>query len=209
VPDGPSGSLQRPPRLRPMVRVAALLAAGGASRFKGSTHKLLAPLGGRPVWERSLEAVLGAGFDHVVVVTGAVTLPTPPDVSPTVIWRSHPAWSEGQAGSVQVALRAAAELGADRVTIGLADQPFVPSEAWRAVTDAPAECRIAIATYDGTPGPNPVRLDRTVWPLLPTEGDAGARHLISQHPSWVCRIPCVGSGADIDTVEDLERWNNC
>ena len=192
-----------------MVRVAALLAAGGASRFKGFTHKLLAPLGGRPVWEHSLEAVLGAGFDHVVVVTGAVTLPVPGHVSPSVIWRHHPAWAEGQAGTVQVAVRAADELGATRVTIGLADQPFVTAAAWRAVDDAPADCRLVVATYDGVPGPNPVRLDRSVWPLLPTSGDAGARHLITEHPSWVCRVPCVGSSADIDTVEDLERWNNC
>ncbi|MFZ9628171.1 MAG: nucleotidyltransferase family protein [Ilumatobacteraceae bacterium] len=191
-----------------MVRVAALLAAGGASRFKGSTHKLLAPLAGRTVWEHSLAAVVSAGFDHVVVVTGAVTLPVPDDVSPTVIWRSHPAWAAGQAGSVQVAVRTAAELGAEQVTIGLADQPFVPSEAWRTVADAPTECRIVIATYDGVPGPNPVRLDRSVWPLLPTEGDAGARHLITEHASWVCRVACLGSGADIDTLEDLERWNN-
>ena len=192
-----------------MVRVAALLAAGGASRFKGSTHKLLAPLGARTVWEHALEAVVGAGFDHVVVVTGAVTLPPPSHVSQSVIWRSHPAWAAGQAGTVQVAVRAAADLGADRVTIGLADQPFVTSAAWRAVADAPADCRIVVATYDGVPGPNPVRLDRSVWPLLPTEGDAGARHLIAEHPSWVCRVACLGSGADIDTLEDLERWNSC
>lgn len=203
-----------------MTRVAALLAAGGGSRFQGPTHKLLAPLGGTTVWERSLRRVVDAGFDHVVVVTGAVDLAssahTPDDDSVTaavmkgvVTFRHNPHWAEGQAGSVRCAVAAADELGADRVTIGLADQPFVDSESWRSVADAPDDCRIVIATYDGQPGPNPVRLDRSVWPLLPRSGDAGARHLITEHPSWVCRVVCVGSSADIDTLEDLDRWKSC
>lgn len=203
-----------------MTRVAALLAAGGGSRFRGPTHKLLAPLGDTTVWEQSLRQVVAAGFDHVVVVTGAADLVLPTVdrdgdsmtaavIRRVVTIRHNPDWAEGQAGSVLCAVAAADELGADHVTIGLADQPFVDSDAWRAVADAPDDCRIVIATYDGRPGPNPVRLHRSVWPLLPRSGDAGARHLITEHPSWVCRVVCVGSSADIDTLEDLDRWKSC
>lgn len=203
-----------------MTRVAALLAAGGGSRFLGPVHKLLAPLGDATVWEQALRRVTAAGFDHVVVITGAVDLhaPTTSDDSanmtttpppPVVTFRHNPDWAQGQAGSVQLAVAAADELGADRVTIGLADQPFVTEQAWRTVADAPDNCRIVIATYDGQSGPNPVRLDRSVWPLLPRSGDAGARHVITEHPSWVCRVACVGSSADIDTLEDLDRWKSC
>ena len=203
-----------------MTRVAALLAAGGGSRFLGPTHKLLAPLGNATVWEQSLRRVVAAGFDHVVVVTGAVDLPHPegvpsddsmttPVTPPVVTFRHNPDWALGQAGSVRLAVAAADELGADHVTIGLADQPFVTSDAWHAVAAAPDHCRIVVATYDGRPGPNPVRLHRTVWPLLPRSGDAGARHLMTEHPSWVCRVDCVGSPADIDTLEDLDRWKSC
>jgi len=186
-------------------RVAALLAAGGGTRFAGPGHKLAADLDGRPVWVWALDHVLAAGFDHVVVVTGAVALELPP----TVIERRNPHWSRGQAGSLQVALAAAAELGATCLTVGLADQPFVTAQAWRAVADAPQECRLAVAVYDGVPGPNPVRLRADMWPLLPTSGDAGARDLLRAHPDWVCRVDCVGSGADIDTQEDLARWRSC
>ncbi|MEY4338782.1 MAG: hypothetical protein RLZ14_632, partial [Actinomycetota bacterium] len=56
---------------------------------------------------------------------------------------------------------------------------------------------------------HPIRLARDVWPLLPHEGDEGGRSLIHLHPEWVCRVPCLGSVADIDTPEDLERWKNC
>jgi CTP:molybdopterin cytidylyltransferase MocA len=188
-----------------MPRVAALLAAGAGARFEGSTHKLRAQLNGRPLWEWAVAAVQSAGFDHVLVVTGAAEVEWPS----SLILRHNPAWATGQASSVQVAARAARELGADTLTIGLADQPFVTSAAWRAVADAPSSCRIVVATYDGVSGPNPVRLHRDVWTLLPSTGDEGARGVIRAHPEWVCPVACVGSVADIDTLEDLARWNHC
>jgi CTP:molybdopterin cytidylyltransferase MocA len=186
-------------------RVAALLAAGGGTRFGGPVHKLVAELDGRPVWMWALDNVLAAGFDHVVVVTGAAELALPA----SVIERHNRHWARGQAGSVQIAVAAAGELGAQTVTIGLADQPFVGAGAWRAVDDAPPEYRLVVAVYDGVLGPNPVRLRADVWPLLPTDGDAGARDLLRDHPDWVHRVDCVGSGADIDTQEDLARWRSC
>lgn len=189
-------------------RVAALLAAGGGSRFlagTAGTHKLSAMLRGRPVWEWSLAAVCAADFEHVVVVTGAVELPIVAAAGLTVV--HHPGWALGQAGSVQVAIRAAAALGAETLTIGLADQPFVTGDDWRAVAEADPSHRIVLARYPDGTGPNPVRLHADVWPLLPVEGDAGAREIIRSRPQWVCTVDCVGSGADIDTLEDLARWN--
>lgn len=177
-----------------------LLAAGGGSRFTGSTHKLLAPLGDSTVFEHALGAAVGARLPHLVVVTGAVELPI--GGAPVVV-RHHPGWAAGQATSLQAGLAAARDLGATAVVVGLGDQPFVTSEAWRAV--AASTAAIAVATYDGQRG-NPVRLAAEVWPKLPTEGDSGARRVMMVHPELVREIPCEGSAADIDTPEDLERW---
>ena len=182
-------------------RAAALLAAGGGSRFEGPTHKLLAPINGRPVWEQALEAMTGAEFDVLIVVTGAVELDLPGDV----IERHNVQWAQGQATSLLCAVAAAREAGADALTIGLADQPNIPASAWRDVANAPAQHRIVIATYNGKPGPHPVRLARDVWSMLPEDGDEGARALMQAHPELVHRVPCVGSPADIDTVDDLHR----
>jgi len=192
----------------PLITVAALLGAGQGSRYAGPTHKLLADLDGATVFERSLAAVTAAGFDRVIVVTGAVSLPIPAGAANVTI-RHNPEWERGQATSLQAAIEAAAELGAESISVGLADQPFVTTDAWRAVHDAPPECRIVLAEYPDGSGPNPVRLDRSVWPLLPIDGDEGARSVIREHPLWCCRVTCVGSVADIDTLEDLDRWRSC
>jgi molybdenum cofactor cytidylyltransferase len=197
-------------RLTDVTSVAVLLSAGGGTRFHGATHKLLADLRGRPVWRQALDHVLDAGFDQVVVVTGAVELPlTDGSLLDAVVWVRNADWASGQASSLLVGIEAAAALGATVVTVGLADQPFVTTASWAAVREADPSCRIVIAEYDGRPGPHPVRLGREVWPHLATSGDEGARSLLRLHPEWVCRVPCVGSTADIDTLEDLERWKSC
>ena len=188
-----------------VTTTAVLLAAGGGSRFTGATHKLLADLDGVPVFRRSLDHLLGAGFEDVVVVTGAVDL----DITePAVTVVHNPNWSEGQAGSLQLAVGAAIGFGSEFVVVGLADQPFVPASAWRAIAAADSSAPIVVATYNGVRGPNPVRLHRSVWPHLPTEGDEGARPVMRLHPEWIDEVPCLGSAADIDTLEDLGSWTN-
>jgi molybdenum cofactor cytidylyltransferase len=183
------------------VTVAAVvLAAGAGSRFTGAGHKLLAVLRGRPVIAWAVEHALDAGLDETIVVTGAVELPLPAGV--TMVHNGG--WAEGQATSLRVAVDHAEGQGHAAVVVGLGDQPFVPAGAWQAV--AGTDASVAVATYEGVRG-NPVRLDRAVWPLLPTSGDAGARVLIRARPDLVVEVACPGSSTDIDTIEDLRPWN--
>lgn len=186
--------------------IAVLLAAGAGSRFRGPTHKLLAPLPGdegRTVFETSLASALNAGFERVIVVTGAADIPAPLVRDSRVVLVHNHRWSEGQAHSVWVGIAEAQRLGANAVVVGLADQPFVQPEAWRRV--AASDSPIAVATYAGRRG-NPVRLAASTWGLLPTTGDSGARDLMAMRPELVSQVDCPGSAADIDTEEDLAQW---
>lgn len=182
-----------------MTTAAVLLAAGAGSRFDGPAHKLRALLDGRPVLSWALDAVLAAGLDEVIVVTGAVDVDDllPPGVR--VVRNAR--WADGQATSVRAGVEAAAAAGHDAVVVGLGDQPFVSSEAWSAVARTVAT-PIAVATYAGRRR-NPVRLGAAVWPLLPVDGDEGARSVIRLRPDLVTEVPCSGDPADIDTSDDL------
>src|SRR4051794_10545997 len=103
--------------------MGVLLAAGGGTRFRAdgrAPHKLLAEVDGRPLWRHSLDHLLAAGLDDVVVVPGAVAF-DPPDVA--VVHNSE--WASGQASSLRVGIDAAHAANVDAVVVGLADQPFI------------------------------------------------------------------------------------
>ncbi|MEM9515455.1 MAG: nucleotidyltransferase family protein [Actinomycetota bacterium] len=200
----------------PASTVAVILAAGGGSRYDGDTHKLLASLRGPvgeelPVVVHALRAAAAAAIGPIVVVTGAAPLDEAVELvradHPTadIATVHHPGWRDGQATSLAAGVRAATDRNATAIVVGLGDQPGVTADAWRRV--AAADSPIAVAAYDGRRG-NPVRLAAEVWPLLPTDGDAGARVVMRLHPDLVGEVACHGSAFDIDTLEDLARWQN-
>ena len=189
-----------------MTVAAVVLAAGGGTRFAAgdpTTHKLLALLRGRPVVSWAIEAADAGGLDELIVVTGAVPVPLP--AGATRVHNSR--WAEGQATSLTAALAYARSAGHETVVIGLGDQPFLTPDAWRAVAAATGPSTpVTVATYGGARG-QPVGLHSSVWDEVPESGDEGARSLLRRPGVLVIEVPCTGSPADIDTVEDLARWS--
>ena len=180
-----------------------MLAAGAGTRFRhpDGRQKLLADVGGRPLASWAIEAAVAAGLDDVFVVVGGTDVPVPSGV---VVVRNE-RWAEGMATSLAAGIAAASARGHDAVVVGLADQPGVTAECWRAV--AASTSAIALAQYpDGRTG-HPVRLAAAVWPLLPVTGDQGARTVMRERPDLVGRVACQGDPTDVDTVEDLRAWS--
>ena len=192
-----------------MTVAGVLLAAGAGSRFSGDGHKLTVLLRDEPVIVHSLRSMVAAGFNQVVVVTGAVDVSEWIEQVATETGRSidvvhNQNWADGQASSIQTAIEFVTGENHSSVIIGLGDQPDVGIAAWRVV--GATHGVIVAATFDGERRP-PVKLGRSVWSDLPTTGDDGARILMQQHPDLVSEVPCPGDPSDIDTVEDLERLN--
>lgn len=187
------------------VVVALILAAGAGTRFTGRTHKLLADLRGQPVVRHAVGSAVASGLP-VIVVEGAVPLRSLLDEAfgAAVETVSNPDWADGQATSAHVGFAVAEAHGHDAVVVGLGDQPFIAPESWRAVAEATGD--IVVATYDGARG-HPVRLGRSVWPLVPRSGEAVGREVFLARPTDVREIACSGSPIDIDTTEELSRWS--
>jgi CTP:molybdopterin cytidylyltransferase MocA len=186
-----------------MSTLVVLLAAGAGTRFVGDTHKLRATIRGAAVLSHALLSAQEAAIGDVVVITGADTFD---DLLQGVQVIHNTSWGTGQRSSVLLALDEGERRGCEAVVIAAADQPFVSPADWRAVASDPSP--IAVATYEGVPS-TPVRLHRSVWQQfreLPADPDAGARSLMRLHPELVSQVACKGSGADIDTTEDLQRW---
>lgn len=198
--------------------VAVVLAAGAGSRFHGPAHKLATPVasdvGTRQLVEHAIVHARDAGIGPVVVVTGAAELDLPAELATTVTVVRNPSWADGQHTSLAAGIDAAGSLGADAVVVGLGDQPGIPSEAWRRVALAPTDWPVVVASYDGRRGPHPVRLHRSIWPELASahdgrdDRDDGARRWMREHPDLVHEVPCPGTAADIDTLEDVQRWKS-
>ena len=184
-----------------VTTAAVVLAAGGGTRFAGDDHKLLAKVGGRSIIAWSVAHALAAGLDETIVVTGAAdVLGELPDG--VTVLHNHD-WEAGQARSLRVAVRWAEMAGHESIVVGVGDQPLVPASAWQAVAAAD-ELPIATALLDDHRAP-PVRLDSSVWSILPIDGDEGARAVMRVRPELVSEVHCDGRPFDVDTLGDLER----
>jgi molybdenum cofactor cytidylyltransferase len=181
-----------------------VLAAGTGSRF-GATKQLVV-VDGKPLAQHAVDALVAAGVDELVVVTGhdavrvASGLELPPDVR--VVYNA--AYRDGQATSLAAALHALDDQSEAAVVL-MADQPGVTAEVVRALVSRFRATRKQVVRAMYRDGPGPSLLSREVYAEAGhLHGDVGARVLIASHPEWVEEVACDGPAPrDVDTREDL------
>ncbi|MDD0810172.1 nucleotidyltransferase family protein [Curvibacter sp. RS43] len=169
--------------------VVLVLASGRGERFKASgaqVHKLQALLGGRPVLERTLDAVRASGLPWHVEAAG------------------HP----GMGDSIAAAVRATAQ--APGWLVLPADLPLVRPDTLVQVAQALVQGRgsVVMPLYQGERG-HPVGFAAACRDgLLALRGEGGAASVLRQQAveqRWSLTLDDPGVVTDIDTLEDLAR----
>jgi nicotine blue oxidoreductase len=187
-----------------------VLAAGEGSRL--GRPKALVELDGELLVDRAVRVARDGGCDPVVVVLGAavdeVVRAAALDHAIVVV---NDGWREGIGSSLRCGLNALADQHAPAAVMLLVDQPNIGGEAVRRLITTWQDRRaVAVAATYGSAMRNPVLLDASAWDdvCLLARGDTGARAWLRAHAEQVVAVACddLGSDADIDTPEDLERY---
>ena len=205
---------------------AIILAAGSSSRMSNGQHKLLLPLGGRPVLIHVLETALASQARPIVVVLGhqAAHIRSLIEATPSLaaqqdlIIRENPDYREGMSTSLRVGLHAllaikenntATAIVPDSTVILLGDQPLITTSiidtliATRRATNR----SIVVPLYNGKRG-NPVLFDASLFPaLMEVTGDEGGRSVIMHHAQDLVTVeqPEATASYDIDTWEAYQQ----
>lgn len=186
--------------------VAAIVPAAGASARFGSM-KLLADIGGAPLLDRTLNSLLDAGVDRIVLVVapghqlGASERAS--DARVTVATNPDP--SRGMFSSIQTGLAA---IDADVLLVLPADMPFVPPAVVALVSQ---RCRatgaVVVPAHSGRRGhpiaiPGWCRVGLTAAPPASTLKAAIAA--VAGGPPTEIPVDAPGILRDVDVPEDLE-----
>ncbi len=183
-----------------------ILAAGESTRF-GSPKQLL-DWKGKPFVRQVAETALHAGLWPVVVITGFHAAEIESCLSGLPVNIVHnPNYAQGQSTSIRAGLQSLTKnIGA--AVFLLADQPQIPVEVIRALTEAHSRELPAILAplVMEERRANPVLFDRaTFGDLLKLEGDVGGRGIFDKHR--VEYIPWYDDLLlfDVDKPEDYKR----
>ncbi len=194
---------------------AIILAAGSSSRMEKQQHKLLLPLGNRPVIAHVLEAALASQAQPILVILGhqaeqvRSALTSLPTNNKTLFFIENPHYKQGMSTSLHTGLQAIQQINReasatiDGVLILLGDQPLITAQVIDtliAARDA-TEKQIVAAMYNGKRG-NPVIFGARLFPeLMTVTGDEGGRSVLAQHREDVANIE-IGdplANSDVDT----------
>ena len=186
--------------------VAVVPAAGSAERFGG--RKLLTPVDGEPLLDRTIRCLLDGGVAEVIVVVGKdareelerdVNLLLDPRVRPV----ENPDPSRGMFSSIQEGLATAS---GDALVVLPGDMPFVAPDTVRAVLDAYRRTPAIVSPrYRGKRG-HPVALPLSLRDAIrATPATANLHEVIRRHADLRVDVDVDDPGIvrDVDTASDL------
>jgi molybdenum cofactor cytidylyltransferase len=164
--------------------VVLVLASGRGERFRasgGTVHKLQAPLAGRPVLARTLDAVRASGL----------------------AWHVEDAGHPGMGDSIAAAVRATRAAAGWLILPG--DLPLVQPRTLRAVAAALENHDVVVPLVRGRRG-HPVGFASACGDALATLcGPGGAAAVLEGRDVHALAVDDEGCVTDIDTLDDLRQ----
>jgi CTP:molybdopterin cytidylyltransferase MocA len=182
-----------------------LLAAGAGRRF--GTPKALVETGGQSFVQRALRTMVEGGCAPVHVVLGARANEVRALLPRGTVTVEAADWSSGMGASLRAGLDSlhAVDERVEAALVQLVDLPWVGPRIVARLAALSAPEVVARASYEGVPG-HPVLLGRRWWTEIAESaaGDRGARDWLATRPD-LRLVECgdLGSGADVDTPDDL------
>jgi len=199
-----------------MLPFAVVPAAGKGERFGGA--KLLAPIDGEPLLNRTLRALLEGGVARVILVlpdgrpqpgAGSPWDAVPLLADHRVVPVANPDPSRGMFSSIQVGVSVAREFGeADPVLVLPGDMPFVRPETVAALLRTFGQERTAVSPRFGDRRGHPLVLPRELCDLVASAPpDANLADLIRawHGPRRELSVADPGILRDVDVPGDLTR----
>ena len=197
-----------------MSVAAILLAAGRSSRMGQGQHKLLLPLGDRPVLAHVVDTVLASQAHPIVVVLGhqgeqvrAILKPYTSQSDMTVIENSD--YQQGMSTSLRKGIETLMASPVDGALIILGDQPLMTSHILNKMIETKQNTgkRIITARYNGKRG-NPTLFDVSLFPeLMEMTGDEGGRKVLERYRQEIATLEMEDNtpNYDVDTWEAYQQ----
>ncbi len=193
---------------------AILLAAGRSSRMGQGQHKLLLPLGDRPVLAHVVETILASQAWPLVVVLGhqveqvRATL-TP--YEPKLVTIDNPDYQQGMSTSLRKGIETlmSSYPAVNGALIVLGDQPLMTSHILDNIIETKQTTgkRIITARYRGKRG-NPTLFDASLFPeLMEMTGDEGGRKVLERYRQEIATVDMEDNtpNYDVDTWEAYQQ----
>lgn len=196
---------------------AIILAAGRSSRMEHGQHKLLLPLGEKPVIAHVMEAVLASRARPQVVVLGHQAhsvrqVLSSYSINTSLISIENPDYEQGMSTSLRVGLNILQSMdrthSIDSALVLLGDQPFVSSKVIDTLIDRRIQSgqEIIAPVYHGKRG-TPVLFAASLFPeLAEVTGDEGGKSVVARHQDQLELVEINDTLAhhDVDTWEAYE-----
>ncbi len=191
--------------------IAAIILAAGQSRRMGTRNKMLIEIEGKAMVRHSVEAIIGAGVQSVVVVTGYQPSKLKKALSNLSVKFAHnPLFNQGLSTSLQAGLKVLPSHIQGAIVM-LGDMPSIQSRHIEQLISAfdPSKDRlICVPTSNGKRG-NPVLWPKRFFPAIAeVSGDVGARHLIGEFSDFVVDVEMEDNAVivDLDTPEAVDAY---